>query len=122
MNSLFHALVIDEDYEVRSSFRRILSRLGCLVDEIDSTTASIESVMCTTYYSVVFAALCSRHIGARDIARWLRTNRPSTKLFVVTGWRGELERSILLLEGIHGVIHKPILFTEVRDALIEHLG
>jgi hypothetical protein len=41
---------------------------------------------------------------------------------IVTSWRGELETTVLALEGIHGVIHKPLMFGEVRDMLLELLG
>lgn len=63
-----------------------------------------------------------RDMGGRSIARWVKTQYPSTKFFLVTSWKGELETNLLKLDGIQDVIHKPINFSEIRDKVLEHLG
>ncbi len=121
MESYFNALIIDDNFDVRATFRKALNRLGCTVKEAENTEKGI-SELSTTYFNIVFAALCVKNIGARGIARWVKSNSPSTKFFIITSWKGQLEEHILSVEGIHGVIHKPLLFTEIRDALLEQLG
>lgn len=121
MNSLFSALIIDDNLESRSTFKRALVKLGCYVKEADSAESGIQFLL-QFPYTIVFASLCVKQMGARGIARWIRKNRPRTKCFIVTNWKGELERNILAIDGIDGVVHKPLLFAEIRDTLLEHLG
>ena len=35
--------------------------------------------------------------------------------------RGDLEHSLLKLDGIHDVVHKPINFSEIRDKVLNTL-
>jgi DNA-binding NtrC family response regulator len=121
MESYFNALVIDEDSGVRVCFKKALNRLGCSVKEAESAECGI-SELASNGFNVVFASLCVKNIGARGVARWIKTHSPKTKFFVITSWKGQLEQHILAVDGIHGVIHKPLLFTEIRDALLEQLG
>jgi CheY-like chemotaxis protein len=118
---MFNALVIDDNFEVRTTFRKALSRLGCSVNEAETAEKGI-SQLATVFYHVVFAALCVKNTGARGIARWVKNNSPDTRFFIITSWKGKLEDKILALDGIHGVIHKPLLFAEIRDMLLDQLG
>ena len=121
MDSVFNALIIDDNFDVRATFRKALNRLGCAVKEVESTEKGISELI-TTPFNLVLASLCVKNIGARGVARWIKSNSPNTKFFIITSWKGQLEEHILEVEGIHGVIHKPLLFTEIRDVLLEQLG
>ncbi len=121
MNPFFSALIIDDNCDVRGTFKKALNRLGCKVREAESTESGI-SELSLIPYNIVFASLCVKNIGARGVARWIKSNSPNTKFFIITSWKGQLEEHILAGEGIHGVIHKPLLFTEIRDVLLEQLG
>jgi len=121
MSTLFNALVIDDDSNVRTTFKKALQHLGCKVTEADSAEKGM-SVLCNTSFNIVFAALCVKKKGARGVARWVKANSPNTKFFIITSWKGQLETTILSADGIHGVVHKPLLFTEIREILLEHLG
>ncbi|MGD9200016.1 MAG: response regulator [Chitinispirillia bacterium] len=121
MSNLFNALVIDDDLNVRSTFKNTLQHLGCKVTESESAENGM-SVLYSTNFNIVFAALCVKKIGARGVARWIKINHPNTKFIIITSWKGQLETAILSADGIHGVVHKPLLFTEIREILLEHLG
>ncbi len=121
MNSVFNALIIDNNLDVRATFKKALNRLGCKVNEAESAEKAL-SELALLPYSIVFAALCVKEMGARGIARWVKLNCPNTKFFIITSWKGNLEEHILAVDGIHGVVHKPLLFTEIRDVLLEQLG
>jgi len=118
---MFNALVIDDDVFSRAVFNRALRRLGCNVREAETAERGMSQLSSMTF-NIVFAALCIKNIGARGLARWIKANMPDTKFFIITSWKGKLEKSILAYEGIDGVIHKPILFAEIRDILLEKLG
>ena len=118
---MFNALVIDDDTDTRITFKKALNRLGCNVNEAESAEKGISKLAVMSYH-IVFAALCVRSIGARSIARWVKNNCPDTRFLIITSWKGQLEHHILEIDGIHGVIHKPLLFAEIRDALLDQLG
>ena len=121
MSTLFNALVIDDDSNVRTTFKKALQHLGCRVTEAESAEKGI-NFLNNTNFNIVFAALCVKKMGARAVARWIKANRPNTKFIIITSWKGQLETAILSADGIHGVVHKPLLFTEIREILLEQLG
>jgi CheY-like chemotaxis protein len=121
MATSFKVLVVEDNLENQDVLKKTLSRLGCQVATADSAEKGIEELE-RVHYNAVFSALCVREKGARSIARWVKTKSPGTKVFVITGWKGDLEQNILQLDGIHDVIRKPLIFKEIRDKLMEHLG
>jgi CheY-like chemotaxis protein len=121
MGGSFSALVIDESPEVQAGLRRVLNRLGCGVTSAGSESEGIAQLTSVTF-DAVFVALCGKEIRGREVARWIKGHGNGTKVFVVTSWRGELEGKVLAVDGIHGVVHKPLIFSEVRDVMLEHLG
>ena len=118
---MFEALIIDDNLEARTMFKKALNRLGCNVHEAETAENGISQLAMMSFH-IVFAALCVRNLGARGIARWVKNNCPNTKFLIITNWKGQLEHHILEIEGIHGVIHKPLLFAEIRDVLLDQLG
>ncbi len=121
MGVSFRVLVIEDNPATQEALKRSLNRLGCEVFAVDTAEAGTEQLK-KTHYDAVFAALCVREKGARTVARWVKTNSPQTKFFVITSWKGDLETNLLYLDGIHDVIRKPLTFNEIRDKLLEHLG
>ncbi|MBD3315878.1 MAG: response regulator [Chitinivibrionales bacterium] len=121
MSASFYTLVIDENPQVQGNLRRLLNRLGCEVTLADTEGQGI-SRLASSKYHAVFVALCGKAIRGREVARWVKIYGNGTKVFVVTSWRGELEEKVLAVDGIHGVVHKPLIFSEVRDVMLEHLG
>jgi CheY-like chemotaxis protein len=121
MSSSFKILVVEDNMANQEALKKSLSRLGCQVVAVESSEKGIEEVKKTTY-DAIFAALCVREKGARIIARFVKTQSSRTKFFVVTSWKGELEQNLLYLDGIHDIVRKPLIFNEIRDKLLEHLG
>jgi CheY-like chemotaxis protein len=121
MGISFKILVIEDNPATQEALKRSLSRLGCQVFVVDTAEKGIEELS-KTHFNAVFAALCVREKGARSVARWAKSNSPQTKFFVVTSWKGDLETNLLQLDGIHDVVRKPLIFTEIRDKLLEYLG
>ena len=88
-----------------------------------ATTDEARAQFAERGYDAVFTELCARGDGGgRGMARWLKAQCLTTVCFVVTGWKGELERGLLKHDGIHGVIRKPLIFNEIRDEVLEHFG
>jgi len=121
MTNMFHVLVIDDDADLREILRKNLVRLGCEVSIAETAECGLDRLKCEKF-DAVFAALCVRDMGGRCIARWVKTQLQSTKFFIITSWKGDLEPNLLKLDGIHDVIHKPVNFGEIRDKVLEHLG
>ncbi|MFP4163618.1 MAG: response regulator [Chitinispirillaceae bacterium] len=121
MASTFHVLIIDDEENIRRALGRSLSKLGCVVNMAQTAERGLE-LLDTERFDAVFAALCVRESGGRGVARFVKQHYPDTKVFLVTGWKGELEPSLLQNDGIHEVIHKPLSFSEIRDKVLEQLG
>lgn len=121
MGISFKILVVEDNPPTQEALKRSLSRLGCQVHVVDTAESGIQE-LAKNHFDAVFAALCVREKGARSVARWIKSKSPQTKVFVVTSWKGDLEPNLLQLDGIHDVIRKPLIFTEIRDKLLEYLG
>lgn len=121
MSNLFQILVASDNIETQNELRKNLARLGCKVKCVTSSEQSIEELK-KTDFDAVFADLCVREKGGRAVARFVKNDSGKSKVFIVTSWKGELEPNLLRLDGIHAVIHKPFIFSEIRDKVLEHIG
>lgn len=119
---MFNVLIIEDNSELSENLRRCLIKLGCDVSTAETAEGGIEKLQ-SFQYDAVFASLCLHQMGGRSIARWAKKNEMNdTKFFLTTSWKGDLERDLLRVEGIHDVIRKPFSFNEVREKVLEHLG
>ncbi|MBD3422106.1 MAG: response regulator [Chitinivibrionales bacterium] len=109
-------LLVDDDEATLSILTRNLEKLGCEIAVADSSESGIEQLEHESY-DAVFTALCVRKNGGRSLARWIKSNAPQTRCYIVTSWKGELEPELLHLDGIHGVIHKPLIFNELKSVI-----
>lgn len=121
MGVSFKILVIEDNSESQEALKKSLSRLGCQVVVVDTSEKGMDEIK-NNRYDAVFASLCVREKGARIVARFVKNQSFNTKFFVVTSWKGEMEKNLLHLDGIHDIIKKPLIFTDIRDKLLEHLG
>ena len=122
MDTSFNALVVAEERETQGGLRKALAHLGCFAECVESMDAAMGKLAGGAMYNLVFASLCLRDSGARKLSRWLMMNRPESSFVLVTGWQGGLDGEFLGREGISGVVHKPLIFNEIRDTVLEHLG
>jgi DNA-binding response OmpR family regulator len=121
MGNSFQVLIISESIETQVELRKNLTRLGCKVKFASSSEVGIEELKKNSF-EAVFADLCVREKGGRGVARWVKNESIKSKIFIVTSWKGELDPNLLRLDGIHAVIHKPFIFSEIRDKILEHIG
>ena len=121
MSTSFKILIIEDQPANQEALKKSLFRLGCQVSVVDTAEKGIEEIR-KKKFDAVFAALCVREKGARSVARFVKNNLLETKFFVVTSWKGDMEQKLLQFDGIHDIIRKPFIFTEIRDKLLAHLG
>lgn len=114
-------LILEERSSTREVLKESLQKLGCAVLFAESTE-EIHQTFKATRIDAVFADLCLRTISIRSISRELKNQYPETKFFLITGWKGELDKNMLSHDGIDAVFHKPLIFSKIRDAVLEHLG
>ncbi len=104
------------------TLRNALVRLGWRVSVVGSTDRAREELRGHSYHAV-FVELCAHGDGGgRGLARWVKAQCLETLCFVMTSWKGELESGLLRVDGIHGVVRKPLIFNEIRDEVLEHFG
>jgi DNA-binding response OmpR family regulator len=121
MADSFQVLVISDNQETQSELKKNLVRLGCKVKLSDSAEAGIIEIK-KNRFDAIFAELCVREKGGRFVARWVKNESINSKVFIVTSWRGELDSNLLQLDGINDIVHKPLVFKEIRDKLLEYIG
>jgi len=116
MSIMFNALLVEDDCQVSTTLKNALSRLGYVVHCASSSTEAKEELH-KNDYAVVFAELCTKDGSGRSIARWMKKKGLESKFFIVTGWKGAIEKNLLSHDGIDGVIRKPLIFNEIKSAL-----
>ena len=121
MGAMFNVLVIEDNADLRETLKKCLVKLGCDVSTAETAENGIEQIKCLQF-DAVFAPLCMHSLGGRGIARWVKLQSNETKFFIITSWKGELERDLLRFDGINDVIRKPFIFSDIRDKVLEHLG
>jgi len=122
MSPMFHALVVEDNPQTLKTLTNALTRLGYIVNSADTAEGAIDELNQNSY-DAVFAELCLRGgQGGRGIARIVKKLHHNAKFFIVTSWKGDLEPGMLLIDGIDGIIRKPIIFNEIRDNVLEHFG
>jgi DNA-binding response OmpR family regulator len=114
-------LVVEDDPSIIDILRDNLSRMGCIITYAITAEKGIEAMQHSRFHAVL-AGLCVRINGGRSIARWAKTNSPQTRCYIITGWKGELEKNLLDRDGIAGIIRKPISFRELHAMLSECEG
>jgi CheY-like chemotaxis protein len=119
---MFSVCVIDEDVETVEALRTVLGRLGCEVVLSEGSHESIQRLTRAKKVDAAFVSLGLRGASACGVARRLRACYPSSKVFFLTNWEGELDREALDSVGICEVIRKPPRFSDVKRILLEHLG
>ena len=114
------ALIIDEDKDIRLYFIKQLSRFGIETQTVETAEEGIDALQKNSY-DFVIASLCVRTMGARSIARWVKLTVPKTRFYIITSWKGDLEKNILETDGIHGVMKKPLIYNEIQQIIGDFL-
>jgi CheY-like chemotaxis protein len=92
MGNTFQILILEDNLGTKEILKKTFSRLGCHVTFAESSEDGIAQLL-KTHFDAVFAELCIRgEKGARGLARWVKCKFPNTKFFLVTSWKGDLDR------------------------------
>lgn len=118
---MFQGLLIEDNPSTLNAFQSALFRLGWQIAVASSAEQGIAELK-SSRYDAVFTELCAKEQGGRFIARWIKTQELSTKVFILTSWKGDLESQLLQIDGIHEILHKPLIFSEIRDKILKHFG
>lgn len=111
-----NVLLVDDEKEFVRSFNSLLKRLGYTVHISTTGKDGIEKAVAAEY-DLIFLDLHLRDIDGFEVARQILTNRPTTRIVIVTGldW---LERDVDTNDlTIAGVLLKPLDSKEVIDLL-----
>jgi CheY-like chemotaxis protein len=113
---MLDVLVIEENDATRDILQKELSQLGCRVTVPESSENAMK-LLEKTRFDVIITDLCMRYMSARSLARMVKERFPETKIFVITGWKGELDQKMLEKDGIHAVLNRPIVFSKLRGLI-----
>ena len=86
-----------------------------------SRTSSLEALALfqedPNQFEVVITDLTMPHTTGLALARALKTLRPELPIILITGYGEELNEANLIDSGINQLVMKPIVFTELGQAL-----
>lgn len=114
-------LVIEDDPATTEMLKKDLGLLGCAVTFTATAEEGI-AVLSKDSFNAVLTDLCARIGGGRSVAQWIKKNNPSTKCFLITSWKGDLDQRFLDRDGVTGIIQKPVLLGQVREKLLSVEG
>ncbi|MBD3319650.1 MAG: response regulator [Chitinivibrionales bacterium] len=114
-------LIIDEDADACEVLQESFTRLSCHSKQVFTAEEGVEMLK-REKFDAVFAALSARINGGRSVARWIKNNESDTCCFITTSWKGELETELLVMDGIHKVIHKPLTYNQIKAVLREYFA
>ncbi len=106
MNALPHALVVDDDHEIRKLLGRYLGQQGFRVSLAGSKREFLERVATEKLDIVVLDVLLPDGSGL-DLCRYLRQRAPHVPVILVTALKEEVDRIIGLEIGADDYIGKP---------------
>lgn len=109
-------LVIEDDPEIRNIISTFLGMSGYKVDTCENGQKGLEAfIKLTTDYVITDINMPGEYDGV-EIVRRIKTYRPSTKIFVCTGFAQNLE-SIESLA--HKILEKPLNLQDLKKCLDE---
>jgi len=111
-------LVIDDEHAVRDVMRRLLERLGYVVDVAVGGAEAIDLVSAAPgRYDVVILDLRMPLMRGFEVFDRLRAIRPDLRVLVATGYERDDEAQRLLDAGAVGFLQKPFEQTRLAQAL-----
>ena len=111
-------LVVDDERSVRDVMRRLLERLGYIVDLAESGAEALDLVSASpSRYDLVILDLRMPVMRGPEVFRHLRVIRPGLRILVATGYERDDEAQRLLDEGAVGFLQKPFEQTRLAQAL-----
>jgi PAS domain S-box-containing protein len=115
-------LLVDDEAIVRSTLRRVLTRMGYLVLEAADGPAAVTAMRSASpAVSLVILDIVLPG-GGVGLLRQLREVHPDVRVLVSSGYGPEGEAAKLLIEGADGFLQKPYEIAELKAALEQALG
>jgi PAS domain S-box-containing protein len=106
-------LIIDDEPLVRSSVRRLLERLGHVVEDADLGATGLERLAANPDIGLVMVDLSMPQMSGQEVIRRIRTRQPDLPIVIMSGYVPEG-----LKPGPHTrILFKPFLLEELRGTL-----
>ncbi len=111
-------LLVEDNAEVRATAFSQLETLGYVVIEADGGPAAVKLLSSGQTFDLVFSdVVMAGGMSGFDVARWVRTNAPSTRVLLASGFPDEVLRSEDTRHLQLKVIRKPYSRRELALAL-----
>jgi CheY-like chemotaxis protein len=114
-------LLVDDDVELLPVLSRMLEPLGCRVVTATDGAEAL-SRFSEQDFSVLVTDLAMPKLNGLQLAERCRALKPTLPVVMVTAWDVLLGSDDLEAYGIGSVLAKPVLGSNLRDAVQEALG
>ena len=107
-------LVVEDDAELRNVLHDFLKIIGYQVTTAENALNGLEEFMKKEYEIVITDINMPGKMNGVDVVRRIKAFRPSTRIFVCTGYSDNLSS----IENVaHEVIRKPFDLNQIKDLL-----
>ena len=114
-------LVVEDETFVQDLLRKVLTKRGYGVHTASDGQEAIDLLESETYDLVVTDVVMPRMEGF-ELLRWIKVERPGTKVIVLTGFARRHSISDFLLYGADDYLAKPFLVPELLAAVEKAIG
>lgn len=85
-------MIIDDQFEICSVVKEMLAKI--IKGEIETCTKGKEALnlLKTNIYDIVFTDIAMPDVSGLELIKYIRTERPKTKVIAMTGWNGYIEK------------------------------
>ena len=114
-------LLLDDDQDICSIFKDMLSEEGYELDFAYDGDMGIEMLKAKRY-DIVVSDLTMPSISGLEVARWVKLHFPETGVFLLTGWSIQTDMMQITSAGVDSLISKPFKFSDVLDAINNYVN
>ena len=108
-------LVVDDEEWLRTMLAEELRDVGYTVAQASSADAAIETILSSGPFELVLTDVrMPGSIDGMGLARWIRAHAPTTKVFVVSAYAGELPAGPIPFDAF---MSKPIPFAKLLASM-----
>lgn len=115
---IIRVLVIEDEPDVREILALFLEKRGYEVEVASSGHEGVKMFM-EKDFDVVFTDLGMARMTGWEVAQKVKTQRPETRVFLLTGWGSEIEKENQKMKYIDGVVYKPFDLEKLSNLLAQ---
>ncbi len=115
---IIRVLVIEDEPDVREILALFLEKRGYEVEVASSGHEGVKMFL-NRPFDVVFTDLGMARMTGWEVAQKIKSEKPETRVFLLTGWGSEIEKEDQKMKFIDGVVYKPFDLEKLSNLLAQ---